>query len=108
MNLLAGVTVLPEGLLEERWSDRMATENWQIQCALNPPRGSYFSGILALYWTNLNHISRMLSKHIIKTVGIPPRKAPSFFWPIKDDLVQKLRALYDCGMVYIGQIDCSV
>jgi hypothetical protein len=30
-------------------------------------------------------ISRLLSRHI-KSVGLPPKKIPSFLWPVKDNL----------------------
>jgi hypothetical protein len=52
-----------------------------------------------------NHISRVLMRHNIKTVGLLPKKVTSFLWPIKDDLGLKTADLYcipcECGEVYI-------
>jgi hypothetical protein len=57
--------------------------------------------------TTFNHISRVLSKHNIKIVGLPPRKLSGSLQPIKDDLALKMPGIYkipcECGKVYIGQ-----
>jgi hypothetical protein len=50
-------------------------------------RGDHSSlTILAFVDTTYNHISRMLSEHHIKAVGIPLRKISIFLWPVRDDL----------------------
>jgi hypothetical protein len=49
----------------------------------------------------------MLSRHNIKSVGLPPRKIATFLRPVKDDLGLKTPGVYsipcECGQVYIGQ-----
>jgi hypothetical protein len=49
----------------------------------------------------------MLSRHNIKSVGLPPRKIANFLRPVKDDLGLKTPGVYsipcECGQVYIGQ-----
>jgi hypothetical protein len=42
----------------------------------------------ALREHDFNHISRLLSRHNIKSVGLLPKKIPSFLRPVKDDLGQ--------------------
>jgi hypothetical protein len=57
-------------------------------------------------------ISRLLARHDIKSVGLPPKKIPSFLQPVKDDLGLKTPDVYsvpcECGKVYIGQTGHSV
>jgi hypothetical protein len=36
--------------------------------------------------TTFNRIRRLLSKHIINSVGLSPKKIPSLLLPVKDDL----------------------
>jgi hypothetical protein len=59
--------------------------------------------------TIFNRISRVLSRHNIKSVGLPPRKIYSFLRPVKDRLGLRTPGVYripcECGMVYIGQTD---
>jgi hypothetical protein len=59
-----------------------------------------------------NHISKLLSKHNIKSVGLPLKKIPSFLQPAKDDLGLKTPGMYSmpckCGEVCIGQTSCSI
>jgi hypothetical protein len=56
--------------------------------------------------TTFNCISKLLSRHV-KSVGLPPKKIPSFLWPVKDDLGLTTPGIYsmpcECGQVYIGQ-----
>jgi hypothetical protein len=58
-----------------------------------------------------NSISWVLSRHNIKTIGLPPRKFTSFLWIIKDDLGMKTLGIYgipcECGKFYIGQVGHS-
>jgi hypothetical protein len=62
--------------------------------------------------TTFNRISRMLSRHNIKSVGLPPRKIANFLRPVKDDLGLKTPGVYsipcECGQVYIEQTGCSI
>jgi hypothetical protein len=57
-------------------------------------------------------ISRLLSRHNIKSVLLPPSNIPSFFRPVKDDLGLKTPGVYSipckCGQVYIGQTSFSI
>jgi hypothetical protein len=41
-----------------------------------------------------NSISRLLSKHNIKSVGLPLKKIPRFLLPVKDDLGLKTPGVY--------------
>jgi hypothetical protein len=56
--------------------------------------------------------SRMLSRHNIKSVGLPPKKVSSFLRSIKDNLGLRTSGIYripcECGKVYIGQTGLSV
>jgi hypothetical protein len=58
--------------------------------------------------TTFNRISRVLSKHNIKTVVLPPRKLSSLLQPTKDDLALKMPGVYsipgECGEVYIDKL----
>jgi hypothetical protein len=53
-----------------------------------------------------NHISRLLSRHNIKFVGLPP-KIPSYLRLVMDNLGLKTPGVYsapcECGQIYIGQ-----
>lgn len=57
-------------------------------------------------------LSRMLAKHKIKFVGLPPRKISSLLRPIKGYLGQRTPGVHstfcECGQVYIGQTIRSV
>jgi hypothetical protein len=50
-----------------------------------------------------NRINRVLARHNIKSVGLPPRKISSFLQPVKDDLGLKTPGVYsipcECGQV---------
>jgi hypothetical protein len=52
-------------------------------------------------------LSRMLAKHNIKNVALPPRKIFGYFPPVKDALVLRTSGIYgipcECSRVYIGQ-----
>jgi hypothetical protein len=53
-----------------------------------------------------NRISRVLSRHNFKSVGMAPKKVSSFLRPVKDNLELRTpgvyRIPYECGKVYIG------
>jgi hypothetical protein len=54
----------------------------------------------------------LLSGHIIKYVGLSPKKIPGFLRLVKDDLGLKTPGVYnvhcECGQVYIGQTGRSI
>jgi hypothetical protein len=88
--------------------------NQQIRRALNPPVRVVLTpdkpalvAFMSYISTTFNRISRLLSRHNIKSVGLPPKKIPSFLRPVKDDLGLKTPGLYsvpcECGEVYIRQ-----
>jgi hypothetical protein len=62
--------------------------------------------------TTFSGLSRMLTKHIIKSVALPPRKIFSHLSPVRDALGLKTPEIYsiqcECGRVYIGQSGRSV
>jgi hypothetical protein len=57
--------------------------------------------------TTHDQLSRMLAKHNIKSVALPPRKSFSYLPPVKDALGLRTPGIYsnscECGRVYIGQ-----
>ncbi|XP_033607053.1 uncharacterized protein LOC117282253 [Cryptotermes secundus] len=66
----------------------------------------------AFVGTIFNRISRMLSRHNIKSVGLPPKKKSNFLRPVKEHLGLRTPGIYsipcECGKVYIGQTGHSV
>jgi hypothetical protein len=60
--------------------------------------------------TTFNPISRVLSKHNIKIVGLLSRKLSSFLRPVKDDLALKTPDIYSIpsGKLYTGQTGRSI
>jgi hypothetical protein len=68
--------------------------------------------ILSYVRSIFNHISRVLFRPNIKSVGLPPRKISSFFRSFKDDLELRIPGVYsipcECGQVNIGQTGGSV
>jgi hypothetical protein len=62
--------------------------------------------------TAFDHLSKVLSKHNIKRVGLLPRKFSSFLQSIKDDLALKMPGVYSipckCRKVYTGQTGCLI
>jgi hypothetical protein len=91
----------------------------QIRRALNPLERVTPSsekpasvGFLSYVSTTFKRISRLLSKHNIKSVGLLPKQIPSFLRPVKDDLELKTPGVYSvacgCVQVYIGQTGRSI
>jgi hypothetical protein len=82
--------------------------------ALNPPtralplRKEDHTSVAFLSFNSItfNHISKVLSKNNIKTVGLLLRKLSSFLHPVKDDLALKMPGVYsipcECRKVYLG------
>jgi hypothetical protein len=62
--------------------------------------------------TICNHISRVLARHNIRSLGVPHMKLSSLLRLIKDHLGLRTpgvyRIPYECGRVYIGQTGRSV
>jgi hypothetical protein len=74
----------------------------QIQRSLNPtvrtskPKDKPTSVALLPYvQTTYGRLSRMLARHNIKSVGLPPRKISSFLRPVKDDLGLRTPGVYN-------------
>jgi hypothetical protein len=91
----------------------------QIGRALDPPKRAVTTpekptsvALFPFVSTNLNRISRVLSRHNIKSVGLPPMKISNFLRPVKDKLELKTPGVYgipcECGQVYIGQTGRSI
>ena len=57
--------------------------------------------------TTYGRLSRMLAKHNIKSLSLPPRKIYIYLSPVKDALGIRTPGVYripcECGQVYIGQ-----
>jgi hypothetical protein len=62
--------------------------------------------------TTYSRLSRMLAKHNIKSVALPPRKIFNYSPPVKDALGLRTPGIYsisrECGRVYIGQSGWSI
>jgi hypothetical protein len=62
--------------------------------------------------TTYGCLSRMLAKHNIKSVDLPPRKIFNHFQPVKDALGLRTLGVYgilcECSRVYIGQSSRSI
>jgi len=62
--------------------------------------------------TTFGRLSRMLAKHNIKSVALPPRKIFSYFPPVKDAVGLRTPGVYsipcECGRVCIGQSGRSI
>ena len=62
--------------------------------------------------TTYGWLSRMLAKHNIKSVALPPRKVFSYLPPVKDALGLRTSGIYripcECSRVYIGQSGRSI
>jgi len=80
-------------------SDKMVT---MTNHSLYPPREVLtLVAFLPFVGPTFNCVSGVLSKHNIKTVDLPLRKANIFFWPIKDDL--GLKTGYTASIVSMGR-----
>ena len=62
--------------------------------------------------TTYGQLSRMLAKHNIKSIALPPRKIASYLPQVKDAVGLKTPGIYsipcECGKVYIGQSGRSI
>jgi len=62
--------------------------------------------------TTFGRLSRILAKHNIKSVALPPRKIFTYLPPVKDALGLRTPGIYsipcECGRVYIGQSGPSI
>jgi hypothetical protein len=62
--------------------------------------------------TTYGRLSRMLNKHNIKCIPLPPKKIINYLPPIKDAVGLRTPGIYgipcECGKVYIGQSSHSV
>ena len=62
--------------------------------------------------TTYGQLSRMLAKHNIKSIALPPRKIASYLPQVKDAVGLKTPGIYsipcECGRVYIGQSGRSI
>ena len=66
-------------------------------------------------WGKVNlygRLSRMLAKHKIKSIALPPRKISNYLPQVKDAVGLKTPGIYsipcECGKVYIGQSGRSI
>jgi hypothetical protein len=67
--------------------------DWQIQWALSPlkrvtlaPEKPISVAFFTFVSTTFNCITRMLSRHNFRSVGLLLRTIPGFLWPVKDNL----------------------
>jgi hypothetical protein len=57
--------------------------------------------------STFGRISRLLAKHNIKSIAMPPKKIYNYLPPVKDPLGLRIPGIYsipcECGKVYVGQ-----
>jgi hypothetical protein len=57
--------------------------------------------------TAYGRLSRILAKHNIKSIALPPKKISNYLPPVKDAVALRTPGIYsipcECGMVYIEQ-----
>jgi hypothetical protein len=104
--------------LEARDVFRQDGYDWQIHRALNchpnisqPNDNADSVAFLHHVGPIFNRITRVLSRHNIKSVGPPPKKLPSFLQLVKDNLGLRTPGAYRipvCGKDYNGQTGRSV
>jgi len=86
----------------------MKPATWTTKTNDKPTSTSY----ILCTQTTYGRPSRMLAKHNIKSVALPPRKISSYLPPVKDALGLRTLGVYsipcECGRVYIGQSGQSV
>jgi len=62
--------------------------------------------------TTFGRLNRVLAKHNIKSIALPPKKIASYLPPVKETLGLKIPGIYsipcECGKVYIGQSGRSI
>jgi hypothetical protein len=68
--------------------------------------------LLPFIHNTYNRLSRLLTRHNIKSVAVPLKKVSNFLWPVKDLMGLKTLGVYrvpcECGLVYIGQTGRSI
>jgi hypothetical protein len=95
------------------YNDRQISRVLNQRPHINQPNDNWDTvAFLPYVGTIFNRISRMLSRHDIKSVGLPPKKIYNFLWPVKYLLGVRTLGIYriscECGKVYIGQTGRSV
>jgi hypothetical protein len=80
----------------------MEPATWTAKTKDKPTSTAYIPYTQATY----SQLSRMLAKHNIKSVALPPRKIFSYLPPVKDALELRTPGIYsipcECGKVCIG------
>jgi hypothetical protein len=100
-------------------SGRTVTTNRQIYRVLDclpnisqPEDNPDSIAFLPYVGTIFNRIGTVLSRHNIKSVGLPLKKLSSFLWPVKHSLGLRIPCAYriscGCGKVYTGTTGRSV
>jgi len=86
----------------------LQSDDWGVQVNDKPTSTAY----IPYTQTTFGRLRRMLAKHKIKSVTLPPRKILSHLPPVKDALGLRTPGIYsipcECGRVYIGQRGRSV
>jgi hypothetical protein len=112
-SLQVELVFLKDVFKENGYNDR------QIHRALNcrphlpqPDNEPHSVAFLPFVGTLPNRISRVLTRHNIKSVGLPHMKLSSLLRPVKNSLGLRTPGVYripcECGRVYIGQTSSSV
>jgi hypothetical protein len=98
---------------ENGYNDRQIHRALNRRPLLPQPNNKLHSvAFLPFVGTVFNHISRVLARHNIKSVGLLHMKLFSLLHPVKNHLGLRTPGIYripcECGRVYIGQTGRSV
>jgi len=76
-------------------------------CRVQPKEKPTSIALFPYDQTSYSWLSRILAKHSIKCVDLPPRQISILLSPVKDNVELKTQVVYslpcDCGQVYIRQ-----
>jgi hypothetical protein len=111
-SLQAELAFLKDVFKENGYNDRQINRALNRRPHLPQPDKPHSVAFLPFVGTIFNRISRVLTRHNIKSVGLPHMKLSILLRPVKDHLGLRTRGVYkipcECGRVYIGQTGRSV
>jgi hypothetical protein len=113
VSLHAELVFLKDVFRQNCYNDRQIHRVFNCRQKISQPEDNQDSvAFLPYVGTIFNRISRMLSRHNIKSVGLPPKKVSGFLRPVIDNLGVRTPGVYriscECAKLYIGQTGRSV
>jgi hypothetical protein len=108
-SLPAELAFLRDTFRQNGYNDRQISRVLNQRPHINQPNDNQDTVTFLPYvGTIFNRISRVLSRHNIKSVGLPSKEISNFLWPVKDPLELRTLGIYripcECG----GQTGCTV